>query len=143
MRYVFSAHPLYPVSVYITPTTTNSTNSSNVVLTLLPPAPERVNVDLPDIDHVVSTFVHAHGFHFRYLDRKWWVFEDGYWSMFQAKARLMRAIMIHTQDLFPDEHPMQKKAKKLYYQDRVTALISQRLFVDRLPGRQEFPPEPS
>lgn len=99
-------------------------------------------MDLLDMRKIVDDFLAFQGWRFRYLDRKWWIFEDGYWSMFQGRDRLSYAIMMYTREMGGDPKIL-KQVGQIHVLTKLCGMLAPKLFVDRLPGRREEPTEPS
>ena len=77
------------------------------------------------------------GSHFKFFDRSWVVYDDGFWVLDIANIHITRAIMSHNADLG------WKQGGMMYMNDRMRRELAHRLRTDRLPARFEFGPSPA
>lgn len=80
---------------------------------------------------------------YRYVGGKWWVLIDGYWSTFNARQHMARALLAMAEDIWPEGHSCRAQVSKDYMITRLCAGLVPGLSSDRLPGRQESMDPPS
>lgn len=94
-------------------------------------------MDILDKAHIADTFQARHGWRFAWLDRKWWILDEGRWTQFMAKERLIRTIGELGRELFQNDPKNRQQAGMGYVQASIASLLCGRLMVSGLPGRRQ------
>lgn len=74
---------------------------------------------------------------YRYVAGKWWALSDGYWTTFDARPKMARALLNLAEDMWPEGHVCRRQVSKDYMITRLCAGLAPRFTSDRLPGRIE------
>jgi hypothetical protein len=77
------------------------------------------------------------GTHFKFFDRSWVMYDDGFWVLDVGNINITRAIMNHNADLG------WKQGEMMYMNDRMRRQLAHRLRADRLPARYMASPSPA
>jgi hypothetical protein len=89
---------------------------------------------MTDIFKVLDKFRADHGWRFRYVAGKWWVWDEDHWRTYDAKLRMARTLKVMAMLIWPDGHSALKQVEKDYMITRLCSGLVPYLRADTLPG---------
>jgi hypothetical protein len=95
-----------------------------------------------DVDKFTQSFLAIRGRAFRFVNHRWWVYDDGYWTQKQARSSLDRSILAEGRDTEPGtevNNLIRQGVEQSYIRNRIIAHLAGVLWTDKLPARLEPP----